>query len=384
MKHYISIFVLITFFYNHIKAQSSLNNGKDFNKKEIKFKKFITSLPELKDGFQYQEYMEPVNLTIITGVSYINFNMTSTSDIKFDNISQKYIIGYFKDENEMYVLLSVHVDFLDISNNSPELMLYNKYGEKISQIELRRDSIDCSFPNFTYRNNEFIRDYIKSDSTDFDPVTAQFLDKKYLQKSHQYFKISFNKMGFEILNKQKTTLKIKSLTNEEIFGEEDIDFRVGYIGEIDYPNGGIYKGKFNLNYDCLQNIYNNYGEYKSPDGKIMKGLFCSDTTLCNYPNLYIDKQLIDKEFSILKKELLTCKGLYAGDPNQNYKISSFGIFCVINQKVHIFNFQGDEFTLEVKKIFMQIDKNSKIEFTCKIIPSGGYMQNLPPKYIIVK
>ena len=107
-------------------------------------------------------------------------------------------------------------------------------------------------------------------------------------------------MGFEILNEQKTTLKIKSLTNEDIFGEEIDFYHSGYIGEINYPNGGIYKGRFRLGNDCLQKIDDEYGEYKSPNGKIMKGLFCSDSTLCNYPDLYIDNHLINKEISISK------------------------------------------------------------------------------------
>ncbi len=392
MKQYIPIFILITFFYNHIIAQTLLNNNQDLIKKEIKFKKFITNsgVSELKDGFQYQEFKGQVDLSPISGVDYVNFNMISTSDLKFYNISRKYIIGYFKDLNDMYVLLTVSlydpnlVSIVDMCHYDPELMLYNKYGEKISQIELRRDSIDCSFPNFTYRNNEFTRDYIKSDSTDFDPVTAQFLDKKYLQKSHQYFKISFNKMGFEILNTKKTTLKIKSLTNEDIFGEEDDFFKVGYIGEINYPNGGIYKGKFKLGHDCLQKIDDDYGEYKIPNGKIMKGLFCSDSTLCNYPDLYIDNHLINKEISISKKELLTCKGLKVDNPTQKYEIIDFSLYCMINQEFKVFKFYGKEFTLDVKKIFTQIDENSKLEFMCELRGKEEYYRILPTRSIIVK
>jgi hypothetical protein len=310
--------------------------------------------------------------------------LISTSDIRFNIISRKYIAGYFKDLNDMYVLLTVslhdpnNLSITYIGHYEPELFLYNKYGEKISQIDLQRDSINCDFPNFTYRNNEFIRDYIKSDSTGYDSFGNEIF-----QKTHEYFKLSFNKMGFEILNEQKTTLKIKSLTNEDVFGEEVDAFRVGYIGEINYPNGGIYKGKFCLGHDCLQKIDDEYGEYKSPNGKIMKGIFCSDSTLCNYPDLYIDNYLINKEISISKKELLTCKGLKVDNPTQKYEIINFRLCCTINKEFKIFNFSGKEFTLDVKKIFTQIDVNSKLEFRCEVRGKEEYYRVLPTRSIIV-
>jgi hypothetical protein len=378
MKASISVFILITVLYNVIIAQESLINTNDLKAKEINFKKLISHLPELKDGYVYQENNKPAEVQKITRTDYLNFNMASVYDLKWNELSQRYIIGYFKKAEDLFVLLTVIIDYgeVDALNYAPELMLYTKHGEKISQLNLARNFNDFTNPNFIYQNQQFVRDYIRIDTLDFDPETGEELETVYLQKTHQFFNVSFNEDGFLIKNKENVLLKLHNINQTEF----------GYNGDIIYPNGSTYKGMFDLSAtDYSHQIYNKEGEYKNLNGKVLKGVFCGDTNLCNYPNLFVDKQLIEKSLCFSKKELMNLKGFNASYNNQIYRVTSYDLTYAIKGKIYIAMFSGNEFTLNVKKIFLQADSNSKIWIdNIRVKTPEEHYQVLSSKYISVQ
>jgi hypothetical protein len=370
-KHFSLIFLLV----------ASISWGQSNLERENRFKKFLNSIPELKNGYVFTECKENPssnlynscfsNLTGMSGIDYVLLNAVSIKDSRneFDTkdrlflsyiIENRLFLGYIKEPTGTIVVITAATRYDSIQYlYSPELMLYSNTGEKLAQINLTRTECLAGYPNFTIEKNSFIRKYSCVDTIvdGYNDDGQEFIGKKAFPHEDN-FKISFDNSGFIITNLNGLIVKGKNLYNGNRY---DL-----YSGEIVYPNRSVYTGQFELDSYGFSASPQGIGEFKNSSGKIVKGKFCGDTTLCvypKYPKIFLGKFLLGDSAEITKDELLNSRKFSTSVG----KILFFECTFKVGESFKVFSSLGSTFknNADFTNNLKQITLGSKIFFEFK-------------------
>ena len=371
-KHFSLIFLLV----------ASISWGQSNLEKENRFKEFLNSITELKNGYVFTECKEKPspnlynscfsNVTKMSGIDYVLLNAVSIQDQEpASTIEERLFLGYIKEPTGTIVVITAATRYDSIQYlYSPELMLYSNTGEKIAQINLTRNQCLAGYPNFTIEKNSFIRKYSCVDTIyGFDETGIEIIGKTAFP--HEYnFKISFDNSGFIITNRNGLIVKGKNMYNRSY----DL-----YSGEIVYPNRSVYTGQFKLDSYEFDAFPRGIGEFKNSSGKIVKGKFCGDTTLCVYPKIFLGKFLLvpysrGDSAEITKDELLNSRELSTSVG----KILSFECTFKAGESLKVFSSLGSTFknNTDFTNNLKQITLGSKIYFDLKYRDNIGKIHSL--------
>ncbi len=287
------------------------------------------TMPELKVGYEFTECTKNINASSypkyfdntrnMNGLDYMYLKAISFFDankgVDFGEIEKRLFLGYIKGPNGCALIVTVKETNKDslYHLSSPELMLYNKYGNKISQINLDRKYCRNNFPNFSITLKGIVRQGTCIDSSELDVVNAELPGNKFEKKQiTEKFNIKFDTSGFDITNKTGVKMICKNICKENEHSDHPYNLYsyTIYKGEIIYPNDAVFKGYFNFSEDFMPSIQYDADEkaqFKNGSGQIIKGYFCGDTILCNFPKIYLGKTLIYNgidRFEISKDDLI--------------------------------------------------------------------------------
>ena len=383
-KHFLLIFLLV----------ASISLGQSNLERENRFKEFLNSITELKNGYVFTECKQNSSLTRMSGIDYVLLNAVSIQDSRIDfGIEDRLFLGYIKEPTGTIVVITAATRYDSIKYlYSPELMLYSNTGEKLAQINLTRTEClavivneagereiirrsrhcKCSYPNFTIEKNSFIRKYSCVDTIvdGYDDDGQEFIGKKAFPHEDN-FKISFDNSGFIITNRNGLIVKGKNMYNGNSY---DL-----YSGEIVYQNRSVYTGQFELDSYEFSASPRGIGEFKNSSGKIVKGKFCGDTTLCVYPKIFLGKFLLvpysrGDSAEITKDELLNSRELSTSVG----KILSFECTFKAGESLRVFSSWGSTFknNTDFTNNLKQITLGSKIYFELKYRDNIGKIHSL--------
>ncbi len=360
--------------------------GQSISKKETDFKKYIETLPELTDGYSFKECKHVItipdtcdknNIKRMNGSEYIFLQATTKIENKFETIIPRDILGYVKGKDGSVVIVTVNRykddDVLEINN--PELLLYNKKGEKIAFLSFTRN--EClNMTNFSIKNQTFFRNYTCTDTVKIyldENGNELYSPNIATEVKAGYFQVGFDNSGFILTYKDGTKCKF-----HEVFGESPLEKFSNSYGEISYPNGAVYNGPLSADiYEAT--IGRNYetGEFKNNKGKVLKGIFCGDTILCEFPKVYLGKIFLGEPPmnklnppEITVEEFIKCENISA----EGSIVQGFSIYINTNQGVKIIEISGASLKgySYLTSIKNEIKSGSKIYFDdLKILNKKG-------------
>lgn len=361
----------------------SISMGQSNLKKEIDFKKYIESLPELTNGYIFKECKhiitipdtcEKNNIKSMNANEYVYLQASTKKENKLETIIPRNILGYVFGPDGSVVIVTINKykddDVLEI--NDPALLLYNKKGEKLAYLNLTRN--ECfNMPSFTINKQTFIRNYSCTNTikTTIDENGDELDSVKILTEDKAgYFAISFDNSGF-IVNYQDG----KKCKFHEVFGESPMEIFSRSYGEITYPNGSTYKGPLSADiYGAT--IGDNYeaGEFKNSKGNVIKGVFCGDTIPFEFPTVLLGKLNLGKPQTsainppeITKEDFINCENISVDDG----KILGFDILIKTNYGVKEFRMNGSS----LKEYIYLINAKKEIKSGSKIYIDNLKIQN---------
>ena len=301
------------------------------------------TMPELKVGYEFTECTKNINASSypkyfentrhMNGLDYIYLKAISFFDVDkgvdFGEIEKRLFLGYINGPNGSVLIITAKETNIDslYHLSSPELMLYNKYGNKISQINLNRNYCRNNFSNFSITSNGIVREVSCIDSSEVYESDVYDIDsgKRKFEKNQrtEKFTIKFDTSGFEITNQGGVKINFKNhyQKNKHLdHPHNSFSYHI-YEGEIVYPNHAVFKGHFELEEGFVPIIKPNVvgkAKFKNASGQTVEGYFCTDTVLCNFPKIYFGKTLIYNgidDFEITKEDLINNKTFKSSDGN---------------------------------------------------------------------